>query len=226
MKIRRLKLEDLSDIIAFSKRAYGYEEEQRHLDDLRDLTKNVAEGFANEPEGMFVAESDGVVVGTMFAFAKEQPAGQGSLGWVGVDPAHQGRGIGRKLLAKAEAYLRSKGVKRIVCGTDRPRAMPFYVSQGYGIVNCTMMKHVEKPRRRTRVQRIIEAIEEYAAFRFTHHNLDHVTGAVTKALRSKTSRAKRIEALTKIAEVYVVYPVTENRAAAFRRKLNTLLRSA
>jgi len=224
MKIRNLKLEDLSDIIAFSKKTYGYEKEKRHLDDLCDLTKSAAEGFAREPEGMFVAEIDGRVVGTLFASCNDNPPEEARLAWIGVDPDYQGRGIGKKLMAKAEAYLRSKGVKRVLLGTDRPRAMPFYLSQGYGVVNSAMMKHLRQTAPRTRAQRVIQAIEEYTAFRFTHHNADHVTEAVRTVLKRRIPHAKKIDALIEIAAPYVIYPMTAKRAEVFREKLASILR--
>jgi len=224
VKIRNLKLEDLSDIITFSKKAYGYEKEEHHLDDLRDLTNSATEGFAREPQGMFVAEIDGRIVGTLFASYRGEPPGEARLAWIGIDPDYQGRGIGKKLMAKAEAYLRSKGVKRVLLGTDRPRAMPFYLSTGYGVVNCTMMKHLRQTGPRTRAQRVTQAIEEYTAFCFTHHNADHLTEAVKTVLSRKMPRAKKIDALIEIAAPYVIYPMTTKRADAFREKLGSILR--
>ena len=225
-RIRRFRLEDLTDVIEFSKRAHGYEEDRKHLDDLRSLTECCARGYAEEPEGMFVAEVDGKVVGTMFAFAGLGEPDEGSLHWVGVDPAIQGKGIGKKLLARAEAYLRSKGAKKITLGTDRPKAMPFYVKQGYGVRGCRMMKRLATPktaRRRTRVQKIIEVIEGYAAFRFTHHNVDHITRDIDNVLRSRAGRNRKVEALIKIAEDYVIYPMTAVRAETARKKLKAIL---
>ncbi len=224
MKIRRFRPDDLADVIEFSKRAYGYEQEQKHLDDLRLLEECCTRGYEDEPAGMFVAEVDGKVVGSLFAFSNDADPDEGSLHWVGVDPDRRGEGIGKKLMAEAEGYLRSRGVKRVVLGTDRPGAMPFYVGQGYGMVNCTMMKRLPDPEPtsvRTQVQKIIEAIEAYAAFRFTHHNVDIVTRRITEVLQNPNPK---VEDLIKIADDYVVYPQTPRRTEAARKRLEAILK--
>ena len=62
------------------------------------------------PEGIFVAEDKGQVVG--FVTARLDPLTK--IGWIvnmGVRPEHQGRGIGKRLLAKALDYLREQGME-------------------------------------------------------------------------------------------------------------------
>jgi ribosomal protein S18 acetylase RimI-like enzyme len=219
MKIRLFNLDDLTELIAFSKRAYGYEQEQQHLDDLRELLECCARMIQEHPEGMFVAEVDGKVVGTAFAIASEPP-GKGSVHWMGVDPAQQGKGIGKKLLSRAEAYLRSRGARHVDLGTDRPNAVPFYISQGYGIFNSLMRKPLIQGRR-TKVQRVIEIVEAYAACRFTHHNVDQLTRQLEELLK----RRPKIDDILKIADEYVMYPVTSKRTRAARNGLRSLLKA-
>ena len=50
--------------------------------------------------------------------------------YMAVDPAHQGSGLGRKILQGLESLARSQGVKRIVLNS-RPNAVSFYARQGY-----------------------------------------------------------------------------------------------
>lgn len=219
MKIRLFRLDDLTELIAFSKRAYGYEQEENHLDDLRELLECCARMVQEQPEGMFVAEVDGKVVGTAFAIANEPP-GTGSVHWMGVDPEMQGTGIGKKLLSRAEAYLRSRGARHVDLGTDRPHAVPFYISQGYGIVNNLMRKPLVYGRR-SKVQRIMAIIEAYAACRFTHHNIDELTRRLEKLLKQRP----RIDDIIKIADEYVMYPVTPKRTQAAHNSLKSLLKA-
>ena len=53
--------------------------------------------------------------------------------YMAVDPAHQGAGLGRKLLQGLENRARSQGVKRIVLNS-RANAVGFYTRQGYEVV--------------------------------------------------------------------------------------------
>jgi len=62
------------------------------------------------PEGIFVAEDQGKVVG--FITARLDPVTR--IGWIvnmAVRPKHQGRGIGKQLLAKILDYLRAQGME-------------------------------------------------------------------------------------------------------------------
>jgi N-acetylglutamate synthase-like GNAT family acetyltransferase len=50
--------------------------------------------------------------------------------YMAVDPAHQGSGLGRKILQGLENWARKQGVKRIVLNS-RVNAVGFYSRQGY-----------------------------------------------------------------------------------------------
>jgi ribosomal protein S18 acetylase RimI-like enzyme len=82
------------------------------------------------PDLFLVAESDGVIVGTVIG---------GWDGWraqiarLATDPSLRRAGIARKLVAEIESRLRTKGARRIYALVDRrsPPAMPFWESVGY-----------------------------------------------------------------------------------------------
>ncbi len=82
------------------------------------------------PDLFLVAESDGVIVGTVIG---------GWDGWraqiarLPTDPSLRRAGIARKLVAEIESRLRTKGARRIYALVDRrsPPAMPFWESVGY-----------------------------------------------------------------------------------------------
>jgi len=65
--------------------------------------ENILYRLARDPAGCFVAEEAGRVVGLIFSTT------WGGVGWFGtfaVRPTHQGRGIGRRLIAASLDYLR------------------------------------------------------------------------------------------------------------------------
>ncbi len=75
----------------------------------------------------WVCEADGVIAG--FASANRV---DGSVWALFVDPAHEGLGIGKRLLSQLSAYLFSIGHDKIVLSTGADtRADVFYASQGW-----------------------------------------------------------------------------------------------
>ncbi|QLH75572.1 MAG: GNAT family N-acetyltransferase [Methanomassiliicoccales archaeon] len=91
-----------------------------------------------EPEGNFVAESEGKVVAAAYAHS------WGSVGWVGpleVMPSHQGKGIGRALMERASFYLESSGCTTMGVETmgDSDRNIRFYTSLGYRLHSPTFV---------------------------------------------------------------------------------------
>jgi ribosomal protein S18 acetylase RimI-like enzyme len=80
---------------------------------------------------VFVAESDGTVVGTIAAGVASPQ--EGHLRGMAVLPEWQGRGLAGQLLAVAEAHLRDRGCTRITLDTTEPlqRAIRFYEKHGY-----------------------------------------------------------------------------------------------
>lgn len=59
------------------------------------------------------------------------------LYWIAVDPKHQGRGLGRKVLVATEAAIQAKGGRRIYVETSgRELYVPtrgFYLKNGYAV---------------------------------------------------------------------------------------------
>jgi GNAT superfamily N-acetyltransferase len=83
-------------------------------------------------DGLIVAEEDGTIVGFIHAGFGPAPARDnlsndvGVLCMVMVDQKHRRQGIGRELIARAEAYLVERGAMVILGGGLRPWA-PFYL---------------------------------------------------------------------------------------------------
>jgi GNAT superfamily N-acetyltransferase len=75
----------------------------------------------------WVCERDGAIAG--FAYA-DRP--EGSIWALFVDPAHEGLGIGKHLLALATGYLFDHGHAQVVLTTGPgTRADRFYIAQGW-----------------------------------------------------------------------------------------------
>ncbi len=87
------------------------------------------ERFLNaSPQGCFVAETDGEVVGTAATISYE-----GRFAWIGmvlVDPAVRGQGIGTKLLEKAIEYLDGCGIPSMKLDAT-PQGKPIYEKLGF-----------------------------------------------------------------------------------------------
>ncbi|MFN3430130.1 MAG: GNAT family N-acetyltransferase [Candidatus Sericytochromatia bacterium] len=84
------------------------------------------------PETFFVAEVDGRLVGTVEV--KPEPApGMWGLHLLGVDPACAARGVGRALVAFAEAHAAANGADRLRLDTPEhhPWLPAFYQRLGY-----------------------------------------------------------------------------------------------
>lgn len=80
------------------------------------------------PEGCFVAEADGKVVGTATAIIYE-----GRLAWIGmvlVDPDYRGRGIGTELLEKTIDYLDAHRIPTMKLDAT-PQGKPIYARLGF-----------------------------------------------------------------------------------------------
>ena len=79
---------------------------------------------------VLVATASGNVVGTISGVCH---GGEGHLRGMAVLPEWRCRGIGAKLLAAIETYLRARGCKRITLDTTLPlhAAMKFYEKNGY-----------------------------------------------------------------------------------------------
>ncbi|HEY7993759.1 MAG TPA: GNAT family N-acetyltransferase [Candidatus Eremiobacteraceae bacterium] len=91
-------------------RAYGVEPEPHDHD--KDV---MTFGQDPEPIDAFVADVDGVAVGSVMVAPRA--SGVGWLSKFFVDGAYRGRGIGRALLERAVAAARDRGYKRLALDT-------------------------------------------------------------------------------------------------------------
>lgn len=97
---------------------------------LRDPSRVTPEMYADYLDALgrgWVCERDGAVAG--FAYADRE---EGSIWALFIDPAHEGCGIGKRLLALATGYLFDHGHAKVILSTGPgTRADRFYTAQGW-----------------------------------------------------------------------------------------------
>jgi len=98
------------------------QDERRRLDRTRHF-------LGTDPDGSWVAEDGGTVVGMSQSFVRE---GYWMLSQLGTVPGRQGRGVGRELLRLALSYGDPDGPGTIQCSRD-PKAMALYTSFGFAL---------------------------------------------------------------------------------------------
>jgi ribosomal protein S18 acetylase RimI-like enzyme len=123
------------DAAAFSVWASGVWE--RPVDVPQRTRDNVLGCLEKDPQGCFVAEEAGQVVGFIFSRT------WGRVGWFGtfgVLPEHQRRGIGRRLIAASLQYLRQEPGRVIGLETmaDSPSNVGLYVRLGFQLRSPTL----------------------------------------------------------------------------------------
>ncbi len=94
--------------------------------------RQIDDDIAANPSGIFVAEADGKPVGYITTRV-DQATKVGRIPNLGVLPAYRSSGIGRKLMDKAFAYLRSEGMEYVRIETLDQNAVGqrFYPSCGF-----------------------------------------------------------------------------------------------
>ena len=93
----------------------------------------IADDCAAQPDGVFVAETE---AGRVVGYVTTRLNSVSRIGWIpnlAVDPAHQGRGVGRSLLLHALDYFRRSGmeVAKIETLDQNPIGQALYPSLGF-----------------------------------------------------------------------------------------------
>lgn len=120
---------DREAVVAVNALAFAHHPEQGRLtlEEFDDLTRQP--WF--DPKGLLVARRDGKVAG--FHWTKRHGNGLGEVYVLAVDPSHEGRGLGRALLAHGLAHLLYAGDQRVqlyVEGAEQ-RVVRMYASAGF-----------------------------------------------------------------------------------------------
>ena len=103
-----------------------------------DPRRDIERKLVRDPGGLLVLEADGCLAGSVMV------GYDGHRGWVNylaVDPAWQGRGLGRMLMDKAEQRLLALGCPKVnlQVRTSNEHAVAFYRHLGYGTDDVVSM---------------------------------------------------------------------------------------
>ncbi|HJV45583.1 MAG TPA: GNAT family N-acetyltransferase [Bacillota bacterium] len=125
MKVRSFRLGDYAAITSIWRETGLEQTETESLDDL-------AKQLAWDSELVLIAELEGTVVGVIVGTI------DGTRGYfyrLAVNPAFQGRGVGRELVLALEKRFKQKGATRVIImvNQDNKKVIPFYSNLGYQI---------------------------------------------------------------------------------------------
>lgn len=98
-------------------------------EEWRQWRARIAYAFETDPDGCFVAERDGEVIGVAQAIVRER---LWCLSMLAVRPGTQSAGAGRALLGRALEYCNGSDAGLIVSSND-PRAMRLYALAGFSL---------------------------------------------------------------------------------------------
>lgn len=124
--------EDAEELLAVNAAAFAHHPEQGGLD-APGLAARIAEDWF-DPEGLIVAVEDGRLLG--FHWTKK--VGEvGEVYVIGVAPAAQGRGLGRRLLTAGLEHLARTGCRSVILYVDSADtvAVGMYLSAGFYVVH-------------------------------------------------------------------------------------------
>ncbi len=121
--------EDVAQLVRVINTAYRVE--QFFIRGDRTDPAEVSQLIASTEGDFLVLESgnDGIV-GAVYASIEN---GRGYLGFLSVDPAHQGKGLGKRLVEAVESYCAERGCAMLDLDVFnvRPELPPFYTSLGF-----------------------------------------------------------------------------------------------
>jgi ribosomal protein S18 acetylase RimI-like enzyme len=137
------------------------QDERRRIDRTRHF-------LGTDPEGSWVAEEDGAVIGMSQSFVRED---YWMLSQLGTVPGRQGHGVGRQLLSLALSHGDSHSPGTIQCSRD-PKAMALYTSFGFVLHPVVAAWGVLRP---GAVERPTEVVR-HEPDQVTERELDAVTG--------------------------------------------------
>ena len=132
--VRRYQFEDLDDIREILLE-YPSPSGRRWTDNL--VKEMICDALKEQPDGIFVAEVSGKVVGFVIALHREW-FNIAYLDYIQVKTAWMNEGVGHELLEKCIEWARKKATRIIYTETGRNNdgAIKFYEKHGFRITGC------------------------------------------------------------------------------------------
>ena len=137
--VRAYLASDAHEVLRVNAAAFAAHPEQGAMDEA-----NLAERMAEEwfdPQGLLVAESDGRLLG--FHWTKRHSEDVGEVYVVGIDPAAQGRGLGKVLTLAGLRHLESVGVREVLLYVESDNAAGIALYSGFGFTHADSDTHVQ-----------------------------------------------------------------------------------
>lgn len=139
ISVRSYRDADAASIVAVNAAAFAHHPEQGAMD-TDNLARRMAEPWF-DPAGLLVAEDGSGVLG--FHWTKQHDAERGEVYVVGVDPAAQGRGLGRALTLAGLHHLASLGVEEVLLYVESDNAPAVAVYSRLGFTHADADTHVQ-----------------------------------------------------------------------------------
>ena len=129
--VRSLVAGDLPAVAAVGAAAFGFEISTPEV--AERWSGRIAHPFATDPQGGFVAERDGRVVGAAQVLVRER---LWVLSLLVVDPGGQSAGAGRELLAAALRHGARETDAGLIVSSNDSRALRLYARFGFTLLPC------------------------------------------------------------------------------------------
>jgi mycothiol synthase len=143
LSVRSYRPEDAEEVVRVNGAAFAHHPEQGAMD-LVELGERMAEDWF-DPTGLLVADDgDGRLLG--FHWTKRHSDELGEVYVVGIDPAAQGRGLGRVLTAAGLAHLAEVGVDEVMLYVESDNAAGRRLYDGLGFTHADADTHVQYSR--------------------------------------------------------------------------------
>ncbi len=134
--IRKLQYEDRNNLIDIISRIENFNEEEKKV--AVELIDEALSKPNNEYYNIFVFENQNSIEGYYCIGKRALTDGVYDLYWIVVDPAHQNKGIGKRLLKHAEDFVREKKGRWILAETSSKESYTstrnFYLRNNYSIL--------------------------------------------------------------------------------------------
>ena len=143
LRIRGYVESDAAEVVRVNAAAFAAHAEQGAMD-LANLARRMAEPWF-DPAGLLVAEDDEGLLG--FHWTKQHDVHHGEVYVVGVDPAAQGRGLGRTLTLAGLHHLAGLGVDEVLLYVESDNAPAVAVYSRLGFEHAASDTDVQYARR-------------------------------------------------------------------------------
>jgi mycothiol synthase len=137
--VRSYRPDDAREVVRVNAAAFAHHPEQGSMSET-ELTERMAEDWF-DPAGLLVADTGHGLLG--FHWTKRHGPELGEVYVLGIDPAAQGRGLGRLLSAAGLAHLSDAGVDEVLLYVESDNAAGRRLYEGMGFTHAAADTHVQ-----------------------------------------------------------------------------------